>query len=489
MHRPAAMRPAKGDAPLNSWSIEQVASWLASLGLPAEVQESFRRNAVDGGDLIGLSDEDLVSELGCTALQARKIRHQLTQLGVAPPPASRAPSAAASATSDAPSAPPATVALGTPAAAAAAAAGEPDPRLAFQPADLQRYQQLKAKVAELQGLQPAAKVSQATSHLESVQRALVRAQQQLPPLQEALEVEHKHIQKYSGEKMSLTKVFTTKKHQETKLAEAQAQAESLSKQIAAAEAAVAAHQVELKEARLQLAAWQDKVSELSATQRELEQHVVGMFSAPAWRASARQCELSDRLKVLEGQAAEAARGVGTYGRGAQLLGESNQLLAEAVQGLQQTQMMTMMDMGMGIGRPGFGPGFGGGGLMFDFFEIQIIQRSNDAISVAANKAMEATSLLPGLPQIDTRVLEAAKMGIFQNILFGGLGSDMIEMMMIQRSMRDVQTMVQQVGEARTWAQSNLAVYQHKNSEAQAAVAAKRGELESFRNAALQAALA
>lgn len=44
------------------------------------------------------------------------------------------------------------------------------------------------------------------------------------------------------------------------------------------------------------------------------------------------------LQVLEGQAAEAARGAGTYGRGAHLLGESNQLLAEAVQGLQQTQV-------------------------------------------------------------------------------------------------------------------------------------------------------
>lgn len=42
---------------------------------------------------------------------------------------------------------------------------------------------------------------------------------------------------------------------------------------------------------------------------------------------------------------------------------------------------------------------------------------------------------------------------------------------IQKSLRDVQVMVQQVGEARTWAQSNLAVYQHKSSEAQAAVRA------------------
>lgn len=32
-------------------------------------------------------------------------------------------------------------------------------------------------------------------------------------------------------------------------------------------------------------------------QRQLEQHVASMFAAPAWRASPRQCELADRLKV------------------------------------------------------------------------------------------------------------------------------------------------------------------------------------------------
>lgn len=45
---------------------------------------------------------------------------------------------------------------------------------------------------------------------------------------------------------------------------------------------------------------QRQVSELSATQRQLEQHVAAMFAAPAWRASPRQCELADRLKVGRG---------------------------------------------------------------------------------------------------------------------------------------------------------------------------------------------
>ena len=45
---------------------------------------------------------------------------------------------------------------------------------------------------------------------------------------------------------------------------------------------------------------------------------------------------------------------------------------------------------------------------------------------AALPPLQARSLLPGLPTIDDRVLRAAEMGIFQNMLFGGLGSDMVE---------------------------------------------------------------
>lgn len=50
-------------------------------------------------------------------------------------------------------------------------------------------------------------------------------------------------------------------------------------------------------------------------------------------------------------------------------------------------------------------------------------------------------------------------------------------------------MQQQVAAASAWAQSNTAVYQHKQAEAQAQLTAKRGELEAFRSAALGRALA
>lgn len=50
MRRPPAAAVAMGsDEPLNCWDINRVASWLGSLGLPQEVQDSFKRNAVDGG--------------------------------------------------------------------------------------------------------------------------------------------------------------------------------------------------------------------------------------------------------------------------------------------------------------------------------------------------------------------------------------------------------------------------------------------------------
>lgn len=61
----------------------------------------------------------------------------------------------------------------------------------------------------------------------------------------------------------------------------------------------------------------------------------------------------------------------------------------------------------------------------------------------------------------------------RNILFGGVGSDVIEMAMVQRSKRDVEDMQRQVQAALAWAQSNSAVYQHKVAELKAQVPCKR----------------
>ena len=182
-------------------------------------------------------------------LQARKIRQHLTQLGVpapAPPPAAAATHDSAPAAQPAPSAPPQPAAFG--------GQQEPEAHTCFQPADLQRYQQLRSHGAELQGmqvraegrprgrlhgparcaarwlapraaphmreppapllglpvslivvtlahvpvdvclcLQPAAKVSQAQQFLQGVKRGLDAAQAALQPTLQALAVEQEHV--------------------------------------------------------------------------------------------------------------------------------------------------------------------------------------------------------------------------------------------------------------------------------------------------------
>lgn len=42
------------------------------------------------------------------------------------------------------------------------------------------------------------------------------------------------------------------------------------------------------------------------------------------------------------------------------------------------------------------------------------------------RAVQARTLLPGLPQVDEKLLSAARAGLFQNMLLGGMMSDMIQ---------------------------------------------------------------
>lgn len=460
-----------------AWSREDVCSFLERLGLPEELQLAFRRNAVDGSDLVGLTDADLVNELGCTHLQARKIRSHLTQLGVTPPVGSE------SAVDSIPATTPQAAPPLQQCAEQEQRAAETETPPCFQPEDLQQYQQLTKAVANLEGLQPAAHAAEATTHLKHVEERLGVAESALPPLQKALRKEHKRIAKYSGQRFSLTGLFTTKKHKEAKLVESEARAAELTQQVKACEVGIAAAQSERDEAQRQVAAWQGTLAELSSTQQQLSEHVEHIFAAPAWRAWPRHAELEAALAALAAQAAESARGVDTYGRGAKLLSDAERLLQDALQNLSQTQMFTMMDMATDPG-PGRAPDH----LLEDFWEMTLIQQAEDEVRRAAQKTAEARALLPGLPAVDERVLGAAKTGLFQNFLFGGFGSDMVELALVAKSKREVGLLQQQVCAAAGWAQSNLAVYRQQDAALKEQAAAKKGELDAFRRAALEAAL-
>lgn len=60
-------------------------------------------------------------------------------------------------------------------------------------------------------------------------------------------------------------------------------------------------------------------------------------------------------------------------------------------------------------------------------QMATVKKANDAVASAAHDAQEASAVLgAAMPHIDARALGAAKMGVFQNMLGGGMGSDMVE---------------------------------------------------------------
>eukprot|EP00746_Dinoflagellata_sp_MGD_P143609 gnl/MRDRNA2_/MRDRNA2_76419_c0_seq1.p1 gnl/MRDRNA2_/MRDRNA2_76419_c0~~gnl/MRDRNA2_/MRDRNA2_76419_c0_seq1.p1 ORF type:complete len:641 (-),score=104.03 gnl/MRDRNA2_/MRDRNA2_76419_c0_seq1:296-2218(-) len=67
---------SRSNSPTSSWRTEDVAQYLEQIEL-GHLAPKFRENGVDGVVLQELSDEDLITELGCTKLQARKIRRAL----------------------------------------------------------------------------------------------------------------------------------------------------------------------------------------------------------------------------------------------------------------------------------------------------------------------------------------------------------------------------------------------------------------------------
>ena len=58
-----------------NWSVEEVVAWLGTLSLP-HLADRFRENGVDGELLSATSKEELISELGLTPLQAKKVLMQ-----------------------------------------------------------------------------------------------------------------------------------------------------------------------------------------------------------------------------------------------------------------------------------------------------------------------------------------------------------------------------------------------------------------------------
>jgi exonuclease VII small subunit len=273
--------------------------------------------------------------------------------------------------------------------------------------------------------------------------------------------------------------------------ESKAALDAATANLARTEQAVRDLTAQLAEAEKQLAAWRGKESELATTQRTQQELVDRMFAAPVWGSSPTLNALTDATRALEAQAAEQGRGGATYGNGTKLLTSAAQKLEGAIKALQGTQFMNMMGMRRGMmvtaatGRPGMMQP----NMMQNIAEMAILRKANDAVASAAQDTAQARQLLgPGLPQVNEEIMKAARAGIFQNVLFGGVMSDVMQAAAVAKSVRAVEQMLGEVRKAAQWAQANLTTYQHRHAELSAQVSAKQAEAQAYRTSALRTAL-
>jgi SAM domain (Sterile alpha motif) len=62
---------------IDAYSVDDVALWLFCQGMGEAAIASFRQNDIDGGMLATLTQEELVSDLGLTRLQAKKVQRSI----------------------------------------------------------------------------------------------------------------------------------------------------------------------------------------------------------------------------------------------------------------------------------------------------------------------------------------------------------------------------------------------------------------------------
>lgn len=125
----------------------------------------------------------------------------------------------------------------------------------------------------------------------------------------------------------------------------------------------------------------------------------------------------------------------------------------------------------------------------DMGEMMMVQRANDLVKSAAQDVEMARQVLPSLPFTKEGALQAAQMGVFASMLLPGIGGNMMEQMMLQKSMNSVREMEQQVQECAQWVQRNLDAFSLDVNRMRATAAEKRAQAVALQRSMLDAAVA
>jgi hypothetical protein len=121
-------------------------------------------------------------------------------------------------------------------------------------------------------------------------------------------------------------------------------------------------------------------------------------------------------------------------------------------------------------------------------EMMQVRRANDLVQSAAQDVARARQVLPTLPWVNEGALNSAKQGVFISMLAPGFGGNMMQQVMIRKSMESVGQMQKEVAQCLGWVQSNASTAHARASQLQASAAAKQSERAAYERGQIDAAL-
>lgn len=456
---------------VQEWSIKDVQDFLEGLGLSSLTPE-FEKNAINGADLLRLSDHDFTHELKCTGLQLRKIREALQKA---------APEAAlpqAQIPQQAPIVTPAPVP--TPTTFQAISTG---PR--FTQDQQSQYKALRSKIADFEAQQVEAAASAAQQRVQqgTAQRAALQEK-----IRFANADQSKAEKKLDGMDggCSLGNLFSSKKSQEVKRLKLEKSIETAKVTIQNAEKDITITDAQIVASQGEAVALMVKVAELGATRASLKALVDQIFAGPGWASDPQLSALRASIQELNAKAAEAQSHAGMYNRGRELLTSAHTKIGQAQGLLARSRVVSVIGMGRAIGNNRRRPA---GSLMLNMGQMMAIRQANDLVRSAAEDFASARQILPALPYQNEAVVNSARMGVFVSVLAPGFMGNMAGSMMIRRSMETVSEMQAGVRQSLEWTKRNLDAFAMNVSQLGATAAAKQSEIVAYQHAQLEAAAA
>lgn len=510
--------------PLKDLTVDEVTQWLEKLEL-GQLAPAFKRDAVDGDLLITLTNQELVSDLGCTNLQAKKILKAAgtaptttaTTTTIDPPPAATTkaddtfippPMAPPSAPAGYPPAggggggPPPPAGYPPSSGAGAGAGGAPMPassgafvdlkvnpnvKALFNASEVEKYKKLTDEIQNSSVEQLTAQMTAARHKANQVHAQLTAAAQEERKAEHGLVEAKEEKEKREGYYLGKN-IFGEKAAKEKVQAADQAISQATNAK-SHYEAEIACLQAELASSKQAAEELKLKVDRVDDLKREHQRLHDSLFETDSWRKDSTMNTLSTQVASLQNKHSEVAGYATTYGGAQRLLEGAQKKTGTSLQALRRTMGIGMMEVGQGLMRPGRRGGRGG--MMMDIGQMATIRQANSAIQGAARDIAQAQQTLPSLPWPGgpkSDLLKAAQIGLFQNVLFGGLASDMMQQAAIRKSIKQVEEMMQMIQGALRWVEANGRGFANDAAQLEGELQRKRGDMKTYQEMNLQAVL-